>query len=73
MGSDCTINKQTRGSCGACRLKKCFLFGMNPSLIRSPYHQENKYEKPIYLCQVIQLNTFLISDLYFSSLNHLVF
>jgi hypothetical protein len=67
------MTKRTRSACGACRLKKCFLFGMNPNLIRSSYNHEIRYQKPIYLSQVIRLNSYLINDLYFSSLNHLIF
>lgn len=42
MENECVINKQTRGLCGACRLRKCFAFGMNPNLIRSVDNQSIK-------------------------------
>lgn len=34
LENNCEITKLTRGACSACRLKKCFLMGMNPKLIR---------------------------------------
>ncbi|CAF0806346.1 unnamed protein product [Rotaria sp. Silwood1] len=32
--NSCNITKETRSYCSACRLKKCYTFGMNPKLIR---------------------------------------
>ena len=33
--NECIITQRTRSGCSACRLKKCFGLGMNPTLIRS--------------------------------------
>ncbi|CAF3328351.1 unnamed protein product [Rotaria socialis] len=38
----CEITRLTRGSCSACRLRKCFTLGMNPKLIRCQLKNESK-------------------------------
>ncbi|CAF0961525.1 unnamed protein product [Rotaria sordida] len=40
-GNNCEITQLTRGNCSACRLRKCFSFGMNPKLIR--YKSKNHH------------------------------
>jgi len=41
--NDCTVNKETRGTCLPCRLKKCLAVGMDPQMIRCPpsNHSQN--------------------------------
>ena len=40
--NNCEITQLTRGNCSACRLRKCFSFGMNPKLIR--YKSKNHHQ-----------------------------
>ncbi|CAF0915168.1 unnamed protein product [Rotaria sp. Silwood1] len=41
----CEITLLTRGNCSACRLRKCFSFGMNPKLIRYESKNHNRLPK----------------------------
>ncbi|CAF2799522.1 unnamed protein product [Rotaria sp. Silwood2] len=44
-GNNCEISQLTRGNCSACRLRKCFSFGMNPKLIRCKSKNHNRLLK----------------------------
>lgn len=48
--NNCPINKETRGNCLPCRLKKCLELGMDPQMIRCPpasssYHKGERTNK----------------------------
>jgi len=48
--NNCPINKETRGNCLPCRLKKCLQLGMDPQMIRCPpssssYHRTERTNK----------------------------
>jgi hypothetical protein len=48
-GYSCEITKSTRGNCTACRLKKCFAFGMNPRLVGYRFKNRIKLNHIRYL------------------------
>ncbi|UJR09463.1 hypothetical protein I4U23_013701 [Adineta vaga] len=51
LDDNCDVSKRSRSGCSACRLKKCFILGMNSKLIRSPHKQIIKQQKTIALPQ----------------------
>lgn len=83
--SCCRITKETRIYCRACRLKKCFECGMNPSLIQSVYHHKTNWDNVkqnftstkrnlTELSWVFSIRLNLLNKvIFFSSQGHLVF
>jgi hypothetical protein len=64
MENDCEITKLTRGNCTSCRLKKCFVLGMNPTLIGYRSRNKTKFNHIRYLKMIKKKKHQLPSQVY---------
>ncbi|CAF3972995.1 unnamed protein product, partial [Rotaria sp. Silwood1] len=68
--NNCKITKETRSICSACRLKKCFILGMNPKLIRHWSYNQFKSKHEQFMMNTNQNNNQLPMPLTLSLLNN---
>ncbi|CAF1020667.1 unnamed protein product [Rotaria sp. Silwood1] len=68
--NNCKITKETRSICSACRLKKCFILGMNPKLIRHWSYNQFKSKHEQLMMNTNQNNNQLPMPLTLSLLNN---